>query len=36
MENFDAEYEGQERPITIDRYCQLVQDSKRELIKMLE
>lgn len=36
MENFDAEDEGLERPITIDRYCQIVQDRKRELTKMLE
>ena len=36
MEDFDAEYEGQERPITMDRYCQIIQEQKRELIKMLD
>jgi SNF2 family DNA or RNA helicase len=36
MEEFDAEYEGAERPITIDQYCQIVQNRKREAAKMLD
>jgi len=36
MEDFEAEYEGQERPITMDRYCQIIQEQKRELTKMLD
>ncbi len=36
MEEFGAEENGSERPITIDQYCQIVQDRKRELTKMLD
>ena len=36
MEEFDAEDDGSGRPITIDQYCQIVQNKKRELTKMLD